>query len=228
MADDFVNTGPYPVHEIVRHHRFLSAIAGRDIPPRPPTVSWRERAPEISGGAPYVVLNPGSNEPGRRWPFTAYLETANRLLADGHRVVFVGTEAENETRDMIRGLRGGDRVIDLFGKTGMPELMDVMKHAALVISNDSGPAHLSIALGTPTVVVVGGGHFSSFFPYPEGAAPPTARFVYREMECYHCFWRCPKRPTKYDTFPCIEAIGTDQVWEAVQSLLSTQKGRSGA
>ena len=41
-----------------------------------------------------------------------------------------------------------------------------MRSASAVLSNDSGPAHLSIALGTPTVVVVGGGHFGSFVPYP--------------------------------------------------------------
>lgn len=213
-----VNTGVYPTHEVTRHYQFLSALAERDIAPEPPVISWRDAPSKAPAGDPYVVLNPGSNEPGRRWPFSAYLETAAKLLEAGYRVVFVGTMSENETRDMIRGLKGGDRVIDLFGQTTVPELLDVMKQAALVISNDSGPAHLSIALGAPTVVVVGGGHFSSFFPYPDGVAPETARFVYREMECYHCFWRCPKRPTKYDTFPCIEAITVDQVWRAVEDL----------
>jgi len=88
-----------------------------------------------------------------------------------------------------------------------------------VVSNDTGPAHLSIALGRPTVVIVGGGHFGSFVPYPDDVTPGEARFVYQEMECYHCFWRCHKRADKYQLFPCIGAIGKDQVWAACEALL---------
>ncbi|MDP6447479.1 MAG: hypothetical protein QF805_27025, partial [Pirellulaceae bacterium] len=50
------------------------------------------------------------------------------------------------------------------------------------------------------VVIVGGGHFGGFVPYPAEVAPPNARFVFHEMPCYHCFWRCDKRATKFDVF----------------------------
>jgi hypothetical protein len=40
------------------------------------------------------------------------------------------------------------------------------------------------------------------------------------MECYHCFWRCHKRATKYDVFPCVEAVAVDAVWEEVRDMLS--------
>ena len=101
------------------------------------------------------------------------------------------------------------------------KLLDLMNHAALVISNDTGPAHLSIALGRPTVVIVGGGHFGSFVPYPEEVKPQNALFVYQEMECYHCFWRCYKRANKYQIFPCIGTIDEDQVWRACKELLES-------
>jgi len=67
-----------------------------------------------------------------------------------------------------------DGVVDLMGKTSLPQLLDVINHAALVVSNDTGPAHLSIALGTPTLVIVGGGHFGCFVPYPPDACPANA------------------------------------------------------
>ena len=100
--------------------------------------------------------------------------------------------------------------------------MDVMKGAAAVLSNDTGPAHLSIALGTPTVVVVGGGHFGSFVPYPEDATPANARFVYERMECYHCFWRCHKRATKHDVFPCVDGVSEERVWGALNEVLGAR------
>ena len=219
QVDEIVNTGVYPVHEVVRHYRFVSALVGRDVAPAPPRIPWRDAKPPIDDGAPYVVLNPGGNEPGRRWPFSGYREMAERLLATGYRVVLVGSAEEKPEDDAFADLAGRAGVIDLAGRTALPGLLDVMKHAAAVISNDTGPAHVSIALGTPTVVVVGGGHFGCFVPYPEGVAPDHARFVFHEIECYHCFWRCHKRARKEDVFPCIDAVGVEQVWGEVKTLL---------
>jgi ADP-heptose:LPS heptosyltransferase len=114
---------------------------------------------------------------------------------------------------------GDGRIIDLIGKTNLQQLLDLMNHAQLVVSNDTGPAHLSIALGTPTLVVVGGGHFGCFVPYPENVRPDHARFVYHKMDCYHCFWNCPKRASKFDVFPCVEAVSIEQVCDEVETLL---------
>lgn len=218
QADHIIPTGDYPTHEIERHYNFLSSVAGREIAPEAPRISWREELPPeqfIPAGRSYVVLNPGSNEYGRRWPLEKYQALAERLAERGLLVVFVGG----------RGERPGDiktrsgQIIDLIGRTDLPQLLDIMNHASLVVSNDTGPAHLSIALGTPTLVVIGGGHFGCFVPYPENARPDHARFVYHHMDCYHCFWNCPKRATKFDVFPCVSAVGIDQVWGEVEQLL---------
>ena len=225
-----IHTGDYPTHEVVRHFRFVSAIAGREIPPAPPRITWPDRPPPLEEGAPYVVLNPGSNEPGRRWPYSSYLAMAERLLADGYRVVFIGTAKEKPKTAPGDALGvhvgnhpGAPGVIDLVGRTRLDEVLDLMAHAAAVLTNDTGPAHLSIALGAPTLVIVGGGHFGGFFPYPDGVAPPNARFAFHRQECYHCFWRCHKRPAKSDVFPCIGAIGEDQVWRQLVELLAEGK-----
>jgi len=219
QVDRIIDTGPDPTHEVARHYRFLSELAGREIPAQSPQIPWRRQSPEIAAAGAYAVLNPGSNEYGRRWPYGSYLDIAEKLLARGLRVVIVGGPGERsgDHRD-----RFGDdgRIIDLIGATSMPELLDILKHAACVISNDTGPAHLAIALGAPTVVVVGGGHFGSFVPYPEAARPPHARFVFEEMPCYHCFWRCHLRATRFDVFPCVSAIPVDAVWAEAEALLA--------
>ena len=120
---------------------------------------------------------------------------------------------------MLQAIARRDGVIDLTGQTSLPLLLDMIEHARLVVSNDTGPAHLSIALGTPTVVIVGGGHFTSFVPYPAAITPNHAEFVYEQMDCYHCFWRCHKRHSKFDVFPCVEAISVDTVWDACVRLI---------
>ena len=222
QADKVVPTGDYPTHEIVRHYKFLTTIAGREIKPEVPKISWRtQRPPEefIPPGVPYAVLNPGSNEYGRRWPLAKYQQLAAVLVARGLHVIFIGGGGE----------RPGDidttdgRIIDLIGRTDLAQLLDLMNHARLVVSNDTGPAHLSIALGTPSVVVVGGGHFGCFVPYPEAVRPDHARFVYHKMDCYHCFWNCPKRGSKFEVFPCVEAVGLEQVLAEVENLLGPDR-----
>jgi ADP-heptose:LPS heptosyltransferase len=186
----------------------------------PPVLAWRDNPSPHVPETPYVVLNPGSNERGRRWPFQRYFSLAEHLIGRGYRVVFVGSgdEAPGEVERAL--LEDNPGIVDLYGKTSLPEVMDIMRGAAAIVSNDTGPAHLAIGLGRPTVVVVGGGHFGSFVPYPEGVAPKTARFVYQEMPCYHCFWRCWKRADRADPFPCIEAVDEKQVRDALDELLA--------
>ncbi len=219
QAEKIIPTGDYPTHEIERHYNFLSAVSGRTIKPEAPHISWRETKPPeefVSNGVPYAILNPGSNEYGRRWPLAKYQELAEKLAAKGLQVIFVGGRGERPGKIDT----SNSRIIDLIGKTDLPQLLDLMNHARLVVSNDTGPAHLSIALGAPTLVVVGGGHFGCFVPYPEGVRPDHARFVYHRMDCYHCFWNCPKRASKFEVFPCVEAVNLDQVWVEAEQLLS--------
>lgn len=225
QVDEIIDTGPYPTHEIVRHARFVSSVAGREIAPAAPAIDWPCERPASVGPGRYAVLNPGSNEHGRRWPFASYVEIAERLLVDGWRVVFVGTRDERWDAQPLEDIARKDGVIDMTGKTSLSELIDLMRHADLVVSNDTGPAHLSIAVGAPTVVLVGGGHFTSFVPYPPEAMPPTARFLHEHMECYHCFWRCHKRGSKFEVFPCVAAVSVDRVWAACKSLAGAAEQR---
>jgi ADP-heptose:LPS heptosyltransferase len=223
QVDEIIDTGPYPTHEVIRHSHFISVLAGKTISPEAPFISWRE-TPEFNSNwntfdQRYAVLNTGSNEPGRRWPMSDYAEIASNLIQLGLRVVFVGREDEQDEVNTISRLSKELGIVNLAGKTSLSQLLDLFAHAALVVSNDTGPAHLSIALGRPTVVIIGGGHFKSFVPYPDKVMPRDTRFVYQKMDCYHCFWRCHKRSDQLQTFPCISSINKDKVWHACKDLL---------
>jgi ADP-heptose:LPS heptosyltransferase len=217
QVDEIIDTGPYPTHEVVRHHRFVSALSSKDIAPVSPQINWRDAPAPIDGA--YVILNPGSNEYGRRWPFSDYLVIAGRLLEKGLRPVFIGHAKENPSKEHLHALAKIDGAINMIGQTNLPQLLDLIRGAAAVLTNDTGPAHVSIALGAPTLVIVGGGHFGSFVPYPEGVRPDHARFVFYQMECYHCFWRCDKREDRKNSFPCVAAVTKDDVWENLSALL---------
>jgi ADP-heptose:LPS heptosyltransferase len=213
-VDEIVDTGPYPTHELTRHARFVSHIAGKTIVPKAPQLNWPDRSDKELISGQYVLLNPGSNEYGRRWPLEKYLKLAGWIKDLGGKAVFVGKADERAGGDAIKDISDGDKIIDLTGKTSVPDLLDLMKKAALVVTNDTGPAHLSIGLGAPTVVIIGGGHFGSFVPYPDEATPDNVRFVYEKMDCYHCFWRCHKRDDKFQSFPCVASVKPETVKDA--------------
>ena len=220
---EVINTGLYPAHETIRHAVFISAVSERDIMAKTPTISWRKRKRFRQLPARYAVLNSGSNEYGRRWPMANYARLASWLQKKGLTVVFVGKSEEKREKDQLAVLPDGIGIIDLTGRSTLPELFDIIQGAVIVISNDTGPAHAAIALGTKTVVVVGGGHFGCFVPYPDGVAPEHARFVFEHMDCYHCFWRCHKRTDSQASFPCVEAVSMEKVQMACLDLLALEK-----
>lgn len=212
-----IDTGPHPTHELIRHQRFLEGVAGRALPAPRFTLSWPDRSPPLPPEGAYVVLNFGSNEPGRNWPLGNYLELAGRFIAEGLRAVFVGGPNERAAKERVGALPGG--AIDLIGATSMAELLDLLKHAALVVTNETGPGHLALILGAPTVMIYGGGHAGSFMPYPERWQPAQARFVNAAMSCYHCLWLCDKRASDRDPFPCVAAVPVAEVWAAARDVL---------
>jgi len=221
-ATRVVDTGPYPTHVGLRHFTFLSTLLGREMRPEIPAIPWRRQAPKLpAGAAPLVVMNFGSNEPGRRWPFDNFLAVAERCLAAGFRVVFVGAGQEAFAKPRIAALDHPE-AIDTIGTLSLPELVDVLAAAACVLSNDTGPGHLALGVGAPTVLLAGGGHFGCFVPYPEAIRPAGATFLAHEMDCYHCLWRCPKRATPADPFPCVDGISVERVWEAVSRTVKSR------
>ena len=220
QVDQIVPTGDYPTHELVRHATFLSEFSGRKVAPTVAQIPTPSVDVPIPTDTPFAVLVPGSNEPGRRWPFSSYANLATRLIESGIRVVLAGRSAEvGAAQDRAELVQLG--AIDLTDKTTLPQLIALMAKADLVVSNDTGPAHVAIGVGAPTVVVVGGGHFESFVPYPKAITPDHVRFVHYEMDCYHCFWRCHLRDDERQSFPCVASVEDAAVWSASQSVMAT-------
>src|SRR5206468_12479008 len=120
----------------------------------------------------------------------------------------------------------GNSFVDRIATLDLGELMDLAQHAELVISSDTGPAHLAIGLGAPTIVIVGGGQFTSFVPYPAALTPPQVRFVWHELPCYHCFWNCTQPYAAGGSYRCLEAMSVAQVRDAADELLALSSDKA--
>jgi len=99
---------------------------------------------------PLVVLQPGSTDPRRRWPYERFAALGDALVDSGAIVAINGTVAETRlVHDVRRAMRCD--AIDLAGKLSLRGLTGLMSRAALVVSNDTGPLFLAEAVGAATV-----------------------------------------------------------------------------
>jgi ADP-heptose:LPS heptosyltransferase len=99
---------------------------------------------------PLVVIHPLASDPRRCWPAKRFAAVADTLAEAGARIAINGTADEAPAvRRMMESMRYP--ALDLSGKLSLSGLCGVLARAALVVSNDSGPLHLALALGTPCV-----------------------------------------------------------------------------
>jgi len=220
------NGAPLPLmHEIAHQLAFLSALAGRKI-----QLPGLPRLPVLSGPAPlvreserYAVLNIGASYGPKRWPLANFFDIARRLAGQGHAVVFLGGPAEMDLKDEIAAFiiaqkQSGARFIQSVNELDFAAAARLIAGAALVVSSDSGFGHLAVLLGRPATLIVGGGHFGYFMPYPAALTPPGVRFLHHPMPCYHCNWGCTMMPPGGATFPCMDGVTVEQVWQAIGSM----------
>jgi ADP-heptose:LPS heptosyltransferase len=145
-------------------HRLLAVTRAAGCPDQgdrvelPTTPSERARAAALVAAgpaevpAPYACLHPGASRPANRWPAARFAAVGARLAAAGQRVVLTGTAPEaGMVAEVAAALPG--RCLDLCGRTGMGVLAAVFAGARLVVSNDTGAAHVAAAVGAPSVVV---------------------------------------------------------------------------
>ena len=104
----------------------------------------------------FVILNPGANRVDKRWPAERFAVVADHL-ANNHGLTVVVNGSPGE-RDVIGAVKSAARtpIIDLSQRgVTLGSLKAVVKRAALMITNDTGPRHLAAALGTPVVTLFG-------------------------------------------------------------------------
>ena len=81
-------------------------------------------------------------------------------------------------------------LINLCGSTNLSQLIGVISSARLLLSNETSAIHIAAATSTPSVCLLGGGHFGRFVPYPSSAPMPHPIPVYYSMPCFNCNWQC--------------------------------------
>ncbi len=180
----------------VRRHLRLAAFLG--APPRgeqlefPLTAAGDVEARKISDAyeispRKFICLHPGARYPSRRWPAAKFAAVANSFAGEISNVVITGTKSESPLADeLISHLR--IPAVNLIGRTDLGTLAWFVHNARLLVSGDTGVAHLAAAVETPSVVVVLSSDVERWAPLDER----VHRTVVANVDCRPCeFVECP-------------------------------------
>jgi len=162
------------------------------------------------GVRPLVALNPGAtNSRAKQWPPERFAQVADRLADQiGSHALIIGTDGDRPVAERVASLMKSPSTV-LAGQTSISQLKGVLSYADILVSNDTGAAHLSAALGVPTVVVFGPTEHFSTRPLSDRTA-----VIRRSVDCSPCMLRdCPI------DHRCMTGVGIDDVYEAARRLI---------
>ena len=124
------------------------------VPTTPPPLRYypTKKVDCDCGADPFVLLNLGAGSPEKQLPRDFYRQLASRLVGLGWRVIIAHGPAEQGAAQALVAACAKPRV-ELAPKTDLDELAAWMSAARAVIANDTGPMHLAVATGTPTLAI---------------------------------------------------------------------------
>jgi ADP-heptose:LPS heptosyltransferase len=166
-----------------------------------------------------TVIHPGAGSPARQWPINRWAEVARRRYEAGDRIVVTGSRDERLIARAVSGLGGLPPDGVLAGRTDLGDLACVVAEARLVMSGDTGIAHLAAALGTASVTLCGPVPPARWGPRPAGGR-------------HQVLWKGSLGdPHGRNPDPGLLAIGVDEVLAAASAALASAsdgRGEQGA
>ncbi|CAN7163099.1 glycosyltransferase family 9 protein [Massilia sp. LjRoot122] len=181
------------------------AAAAQELPPDPAAAQPGQPS---KPSRPLVLLQPGSSDPRRCWPAGRFAALGDALAAAGALVAVNGTAQEaGLVRRIVDGMR--HPALNLAGKLGLGGLCGVLERSALVVSNDTGPLHLALAIGTPAVGIFWHTNLVDGAPLRPGLLRAA---VSAQVSCPVCgadnrASRCPHQESFVDDIPVDEVLG---------------------
>lgn len=130
----------------------------------------REAATRLLDGLerPLIGIHPVARDPARRWPLERFYEAGMEMRPRRGGTLVVIADGEHARETALLCERFGPPCLDLSAAVSLPVLGAVIERLSVLVTNDSGPAHIAYALGTPAVTLVGRGDAARYGPAEAG------------------------------------------------------------
>ena len=159
-----------------------------------------------------IVITPAALWETKRWQPEGFAAVARHFIAQGYPVVLAG--APNEVEECRRIAAAAPGAVVLAGLTSLPELAALIRRSAMALTNDSGPLHLTTALGCKVVALFGPTNPIWVGPYRRPEAVLNAH-----VACSPCYLRdlarCP------NDHACMRELTASRVIDAVETELAS-------
>ena len=188
-----LSADPRPMTELQRNEEFVRNIGCVDfragLPSLPKLGDLRD---SLRVEQPYFVIFPGATWYGRKWPQKKFAELIEKISTrTGWTAVLCGSPSEYQ---LCADLAAAPTqpVVNMAGKTSLSEAVEIIRKAEFLVGNETSAIHIASAVDTPSICILGGGHFGRFVPYQykREQFDTTPVPVFHPMDCYGCNWIC--------------------------------------
>lgn len=161
----------------------------------------------------FVALNPVATRPSKIWKMSNYnILIDSMFIKYGLKTVLIGSAGD---ANMCASIYNDclHKPLVAAGKFSLTETAEVIKKSEVFISPDTGPLHMSIALGKKTIGLFGSTDPEKYGPYPE-----TAKMIYHKVACSPCYKNiCTLGKDKNY---CMSQISVEEVLEQIEKFIA--------
>ena len=201
---------------------YLGLEPGENLPdtiPNPELESDKENAAAAKErlglgkeNTPVLGLLPGAEYgPAKQWPAEHFASVVDTMAQRGWEIWIFGSEKDSVVAREIQEKCKAD-CVDLTGKTGLLDAVDLISLTSAVVTNDSGFMHVAAALKVPLIAVYG-----SSDPLHTPPLSENARIERLGLDCSPCF----KRECPYGHYRCLRELKPERIVESIDSLQNT-------
>ena len=155
----------------------------------------------------FAFVAGSTNSRAKRWQTESFARLNDKIQSElNANVILIGSKEESEVSEEILEL-SKFKPVNITGKTNLAEATAILSVCDFTVSNDTGPAHISAALGTKTLVIFGPTN-------PLTTQPIGSEIITKNIECAPCMLRdCPI------DHRCMTRISADEVFEKILAML---------
>jgi heptosyltransferase-2 len=211
-------------HEIERNLSLLDPIGKFPVEiPLPEIMSTKLDLESISNwlennnvlkDKPFICFAPGSIWPTKRWPEEYWRVLAKNLNEMGIPIILIGSEQDKYLANEIIN-SSKNHIYSAMGIFSIRQSAELIRQSSLLISNDSAPTHLGVAVRTP-VLTIFGSTVPAFGFYPYGKQNKTIEIP--DLDCRPCTdhgrYKCP-----LGHFKCMQDISPKQVFQVAVDMI---------
>ncbi len=158
-------------------------------------------------GNRWIALCPGARWESKQWPLDSFRTIVQKMKSSNVHFVVIGG---GEDRAMGEYLRREERVLDLTGRTTIPEMVEWLRVCSVVITNDTGPMHAAAAVNTPVVAL-----FGPTDPRLTGPYLARGKVLHnQQLPCRPCFQRFCYHTGDRE---CLQGISPEEIVDAISA-----------